>query len=256
MQIANVMKVKIVIIPVHNQLPFVKKCVESVLIKSPTAKIIVIDDGSTDKETHDWIKNGKNFIRLYNEKAQGFSAACNMGIDYTMTHFDFNCLCLLNSDAEIVTQDWFTKVEECYVFGNNIGIAGVVSDNALMQTIKNIPKYLKVIDDKPTIYCNIIHGFCYFIGKKLIEKIGRLDGDLFPHYGSEDDYSLKAIQAGFHNLIVGNVFVKHHNETSYSHSVRVKYLKKTLPALIKRWGAVYVDKCVRQAMEANKYLNK
>lgn len=250
------MKEQIIIIPVFNQLPYLKKCYASVCLCSPEAKIIIVDDGSTDKETHDWIKESKSFIRLYNETAQGFSAACNMAIDYSMQHFDFNCLCLLNSDAEIVTNDWFTKVEKCFVFGNNIGTAGVVSDNAMAQTVKNIPKYMKSIDSKPTIYCNIIHGFCYFIGKKLIERIGRFDCDLFPHYGSEDDYSLKAIQAGFHNIIVGSVFVKHNNETSYSHDVRAKYVKKTLPVLIKRWGAVYVDKCVKQAMEAQKYLNK
>lgn len=252
------MKKKVIIIPVHNQLTFVQKCVKSVFANTKNFELIIVDDGSAE-ETEEWIRKNEKplqYKRIRHEQAMGFSKSCNDGIDYAMENFDFTCLCLLNSDAEIVTNEWFDRVENWYDMGEKVGVAGVMSDNALAQTIKNIPLYLKYIDTKPTIFCNIVHGFCYFIGKELISTIGHLDGYTFPHYGSEDDYSLKAIKYGFKNIIVGSVFVKHNNETSYTHDVRAKFLKTTLPTLIKRWGRLYVNDCVVQANKAGQYLNE
>ena len=107
------MKKKIVVIPVHNQLPYFIKAFESVKKYSPDAIVIVVDDGSTDDETSKYLwRNNDSYLLLENEIAQGFSSACNKGIQYALDNFDFNCLCLLNSDADVVTNDWFTKVEK------------------------------------------------------------------------------------------------------------------------------------------------
>lgn len=250
-------KQQVIIIPVHNQLPFLQKCIGSVVYKTFDPIVIVVDDGSTESDIKFWLQEnveGK-FYLLSNETAQGFSAACNKGIQYAIDNFYFNCLCLLNSDAEVVTENWFDKVEEKFVTGNKIGVASVMSDNAMAQTVKNIDKYLNEIEQKPTVYCNFVHGFCYFVSKELIETIGLFDETTFPHYGSEDDYSLKSIKAGFKNIIVGSVFVKHNNETSYTHAVRAKFVKTTLPTLQRRWGYKYVADCVNQANKAGQYLN-
>jgi len=250
-------KQQVIIIPVHNQLSYVQKCINSIIGNTLDAKIIIVDDGS-DFDTKDWINLQTvlyNVFALRNETAQGFSAACNKGIQYALDNFDFNCLCLLNSDADVVTENWFDKVEEKFVTGNKIGVASVMSDNAMAQTVKNIDKYLNEIEQKPTVYCNFVHGFCYFVSKELIETIGLFDETTFPHYGSEDDYSLKSIKSGFKNIIVGSVFVKHNNETSYTHAVRAKFVKTTLPALQRRWGYKYVADCVNQANKAGQYLN-
>ena len=254
-------KHKVVIVPVHNQGEYLKKCINSFIDYTFVNRyeLIVVNDGSTDKDTNifiNYLESLSPFITvLKNQTAQGFSAACNKGIQYALDNFDFNCLCLLNSDAEVVTENWFDKVEEKFVTGNKIGVASVMSNNAMAQTVKNIDKYLNEIEQKPTVYCNFVHGFCYFISKELIETIGLFDETTFPHYGSEDDYSLKSIKSGFKNIIVGSVFVKHNNETSYTHAVRAKFVKTTLPALQRRWGYKYVADCVNQANKAGQYLN-
>ena len=244
------MKKKIVVIPVHNQLPYFIKAFESVKKYSPDAIVIVVDDGSTDLFTSSYLENCNSYIFLKNETAQGFSSACNKGIQYALDNLDFNCICLLNSDAEVVTEDWFTKVEKHFIDLKGIGVASVMSDNAMAQTVRDIPNYLRKIDRKPFMYSPLAHGFCYFINKQLIEQIGLLDDKVFPHYGSEDDYSLKAVKNGFRNIIVGSVFVKHNNETSYSHDVRNEYMKTSLPNLIKKWGKHYVNKCVREYVKS------
>lgn len=193
---------------------------------------------------------------LRNKTAKGFSKACNRGIDYAMKNYDFNCLCLLNSDTEILTNNWFDKVELYFEQNEKIGLASVVSDNATHQSVVDVEKYLNEINKKPTYDTKLVHGFCYFMGKNIINTIGRFDDDKFPHYGSEDDFALKSIKYGFKNILVGSVFVLHKGHRSYSSETRTEYVKKSYPDLINRWNKKYVDECLEISYEIQKMLNQ
>lgn len=252
------MKHNVIIVPVHGQLHYLKKCVESIYAKTTNPTLIIVDDGSPDIETSEWIQNNKGvykYIVITHEAPLGFSRACNDGIDYALKHYDFECLCLLNSDTEIITKDWFDKVQ--YYFENNdeIAIASVMSDNALAQTVKRYEKYMKTIDTKPAVYSYLLHGFCYFISKKTLLNVGKLDDIVFPHYGSEDDYSLRCIKAGKKNLLIGNVFVHHANSRSYTEAQRQKIVSKSFPALIQKWGRGMVNLTGIMSVKAGNYIN-
>jgi O-antigen biosynthesis protein len=247
---------KVIIIPVHNQLSYLQKCIESITAhtKDPY-ELIIVNDGS-DKETSEWIYTQlKNCTVLSNEKPKGFSNACNLGIEHAVKRFDFNCLCLLNSDTEIITENWFDIVEEEFIKRCNVGCASVVSNNATHQTIFNPEKYIINLKEKPTIETTLIHGFCFFISKKLINKIGMFDEKLFPHYGSEDDYVLRAIQNGFKNILVCSVFINHNGATSYTKDKREQYMGNSIPNLLNKWGKTYINKCCMDSNDIQKRIN-
>jgi len=253
------MKQSVIIIPVHNQVDYLKVCVASVYEKTTDPKVIIIDDGSTDKETSQWIDNNKKhygYEIIRHKTPLGFSIACNDGIIYALNHYDFTVLCLLNSDTEINTERWFRKVECFFENGDKIGTASVMSDNALAQTVNNTNLYLKTIQTKPTVYTILPHGFCYFISKELIEEIGTFDEVMFPHYGSEDDYSLSSIKAGFKNLLIGSVFVHHENNKSYTEKQRTMHVSKSVPALKKKWGQGYVNRAGVYSNKAANYIKR
>lgn len=246
----------VIIIPVHNQVFHLKACIESIKKHTKKYSLIIVDDGSTDHETVKWIDNLPDKILIRHTKAMGFSKACNDGIDYAIKYLDFNILCLLNSDTVIVTPDWLDKMETEFSKFDKPGVASVVSDNATSQTIHNPAKYLTTINTKPTLRSQLIHGFCYFMSREVILTLGRFDGDLFPHYGSEDDYSLKCIRSGFTNLIVGSIFIKHNASTSYSHERREALISKSVPALLTRWTRQYVSECINNSRHIQKILNE
>lgn len=248
----------VIIIPVHNQLGYLIPCIESVYTKTINPKVIIVDDYS-DKDTTLWInsnklKYGYDIIR-HNDMAHGFTKSVNDGIKYALEHYDFICLCLLNSDTVINTNDWFSKVRYYFESGENIGVASVMSNNALAQSVTNVDKYIMDIDNKPAVYSVFVHGFCYFISKKLINDVGLLNDEIFPHYGSEDDYSLMSLKASYKNLLVGNVFVYHENNKSYTEAQRTAIIRKSYPALQNKWGRGLISRCYMVTCNAGKYVN-
>lgn len=252
------MKDQVIIIPVHGQLSYLKLCVESVYAKTNNPKVIIIDDASPDDETIDWIRDNQieyNYAIIRHNMAKGFTASVNEGMEYALEHYDFKCLCLLNSDAEIITDHWFDYVEWYFMNGNDVGVASVMSDNALAQTVKNFGQYMSIIEKKPAVYSILLHGFCYFINRELIEKIGIFDADLFPHYGSEDDYSMESMKAGYKNLLVGKVFVHHANSKSYTEAQRQTIIRQSVPNLTKKWGRGMINRCGYVTIKAGEYIN-
>lgn len=252
------MKDQVIIIPVHGQLAYLKACVESVYAKTTDPKVIIIDDASPDAETTNWIREKQeiyNYAIIKHEIPKGFTSSVNEGMEYAIERYNFKCLCLLNSDAEIITDHWYDIVEWYFKNGDNVGLASVMSDNALAQTVRNFGQYMNAIGKKPAVYSILLHGFCYFINKELIEKIGTFDAELFPHYGSEDDYSMESMKAGYRNLLVGKVFVHHANSKSYTEAQRQMIIRQSVPNLTNKWGRGMINRCGRVTIKAGEYIN-
>jgi GT2 family glycosyltransferase len=240
-------KNKAVIIPVHNQLDLLKKCVESVYAKSDDSVFVIIVDDGSDGVTNKWLRQFNYPYYLVTHKhAKGFTESVNDGMRLAIkVKPDTKCFCLLNSDTVIGTNDWYAKVYD--MMKNYIGVAGVVSNNALAQsmpyisdkvpgglTIDEYSEFLLHSVESIDVPCPLVHGFCYFINRFLFDEIGYLDQDDFPHYGSEDDYSIKALDKGFTNVIVPYVYVWHKASASYTHDKRDEMIKTTLPLLRKK----------------------
>ena len=154
-----------------------------------------------------------------------------------MDHYRFNCLCVLNSDTEIITEGWFEKVEQDMVAENNVGIAGVLSNNAESQSVEE-QHYLCNMEKRPTVECPLIHGFCLFLSTNLLKKVKHYNHETFPNYASDYDFCLNSIKAGFKNILVGRVFVRHFGKKS-GITDDMKLVKDTLA---KKWPNL--NKCL------------
>jgi GT2 family glycosyltransferase len=253
-----------IIIPVHNQLGLVAKCIESVIknTKQPYS-LVVINDGS-DEETTTFLNNirqeGILSCLLRNEQRKGFSYSCNKGIKAIKADY----YCLLNSDTEIGTYDWTNKIREV-----NADITGVLSNNATSQSIPTrdgdeliegytpimFGQLIELLSEKRYPETIFVNGFCYIIKQQVIDKIGLLDEEKYPHYGSEDEYTFTAKSKGFTTKIADNVFVYHKSNQSYKLE-REGMIKQTVGQFIKDWGQDKVVKGIHKSYQATDYLRE
>lgn len=249
-----------VVVCVHNAQDYVQKCLQSLWIDSGAHfRTIIVDDGS-DEITKVYLEemseqNGFKLIR--NEAARGYTAAANQGIKAAEGDY----IILLNSDT-IVTGHWLEKLVECASACADTGIVGPLSNEASWQSlqveisdeewgINSSEKGLSLemtgaivegCSDKGFPEVFFVNGFCYMIKRLVIDSIGLLDEVNFPAgYGEEDDYSLRAIKAGFRLRIADHCFIYHAKTKSFSQAARRRLTDLGFTALQGKHGAKFVN---------------
>ena len=93
-----------VVIPVYNVMPYLERCVQSVVRQTyQNLEIILVDDGSTDGSGKlcDKIAGTDQRIRVIHQKNQGLSGARNTGIRQATGEY----VVFLDSDDEWLLSD-------------------------------------------------------------------------------------------------------------------------------------------------------
>ena len=245
-----------VIIPIYNAYDATVNCIESV-IKNTNLKedrLILINDCSPDERISTHINAVKsqypelNIIVIENEINKGFVGTVNVGMRYSN-----NDVLLLNSDT-IVGKNWLDKMKTCAYSQPKVATATAMSNNA---TLVSIPQGLmrNEIPDDITIdeYNDMLtkcayreypelptsHGFCVYIRREVLDKIGLFDEESFGRgYGEENDFSFRCMDYGFKNLLCDDVVVYHLESQSFSNE-RSKVIDEHLEILQNRYAGYY-----------------
>lgn len=235
-----------IVICIHNALDDVKDCLNSVVENlSRTQRLILINDGS-NRETTQYLKSfckehahSNNLVLCHNKKAMGYTKAVNKGIKLTTAEF----IILLNSDT-IVSKDWIEKLQHAADLRSSIGIVGPLSNAASYQSIPSnkghagqtavnpLPANISITEmnemcEKWTSVgilpiTPLVHGFCFGIKRKVIDTIGLMDESSFPYgYGEENDYCIRASEAGFELVVATHTYIYHSKSKSYSPEKRL-----------------------------------
>jgi len=254
-----------IIICVHNAYEDVKRCMESVLKHSlEPFRIIIIDDGSGEQTKiylETLAKECLNVKLIRNEQGCGYTIAANKGLKYSDAQY---CV-LLNSDT-IVTENWLDKMINCQKSGNNIGVVGPLSNTASWQSVPEISdengdwaknklpdnisleNYSKLIDSSSgQVYPKVplLNGFCMMLHRSVIEKIGYFDEENFGSgYSEEDDYNIRANNAGFELAIADDTYIYHAQSKSYSDEKRMELCNSNGRKLREKHGDELLDKYV------------
>ena len=235
-----------IVVCVHNALKEVKQCLKSVLEAKRSADRIVIIDDASDKATASYLQRfarNDNVVLMRNEgPANGYCISANKGMKATSNSY----LLLLNSDT-VITRGALEGMLMVAESDPSIGIVGPLSNAASTQSIPDVvgtkfqtavnvfPKQLSVaainqlcrIWSHPWLTPNVplLHGFCQLIKRKVYDKIGGFDEQAFPQgYGEENDYCLRAADAGFNLKVATKAFVYHSKSASYDNDQKRKFL--------------------------------
>jgi O-antigen biosynthesis protein len=218
-----------IIVPIYNAIDDVQHCLSS-LVRNTTSKatLCLIDDASPDPEISKLLRRYENFANveiLVNEKNLGFTGTVNRG----MTHASGDVV-LLNSDT-VVGPRWLENLRLAAYSDAGVGTVTAISDNAgafscpIPGEKNRTPAALfdddvarLVFQESVRVYPDVPtgNGFCLYIKRPVIEKIGLLDIENFPRgYGEENDFCLRAMNAGFHHLIDDSTYVFHREGSSF-----------------------------------------
>lgn len=209
----------------------------------------VNDCGPNSDAIENSIKNSisglGNFHYARNEKNLGFVKNCNNAVNNVVKDKGLDIL-LLNSDT-VVTPGFkeellkvlYSDDDICAVSprGNNATVWSVPMDGSLShRPRRSYNQWLKLKNQLPEKYISpTIHGFCVAIRRNTIDKIGLFDEIYGKGYGEENDFSMRALEAGWKCAIANHAFVFHHGSRSFGNKDREKFSNKNSKILLQRY---------------------
>ena len=218
-----------VLVPVYNAPDEVEACLRSLLRHGGGARIIVIDDASSDPRIAPLLAqfHGHGGIEVHtNPTNLGFTGTMNYGIGLA-GRAD---VVFLNADTE-VTPGWLRKMRQAAYSEAKVATATALSDNAGAFSAPEIgaanqlphglsfdelgralgQASLRLYPEVPTG-----NGFCLYIRRDAIDAIGILDVQAFPRgYGEENDFCMRAVRAGWRHVVDDATYIHHVRSASF-----------------------------------------
>lgn len=219
-----------VVVPIYNAIEDVRVCINRLREHTPDGvEVILVNDGSSDPAITDELaklESESRFRILHNENNMGFTKTVNRGI---CEAGDADVI-ILNSDAR-VTPRWVEGMEAAAHSRPRVATVTAMSDRAGAFSAPSIGndnplpagvseedfatafrrRSLRLYPEVPTG-----NGFCMLIRREALDALGALDADAFPRgYGEENDFCMRALRAGWANLIDDATYVFHDRSKSF-----------------------------------------
>lgn len=216
-----------VVVPIYNAYHATKDCLASLYRHNREDSVVLIDDGSDDDRIQVLLGSYKekcaHWTFLKNHNNLGFVKTANRGL----VNSDGDTV-LLNADT-LVSQGWLKRLQDCVRAVPNLATATPWSNNAeicsLPVTLRNnpIPENIDALAELlyqhhqpryPEIPTAV--GFCMLITAQAKQQLGLFNETVFGYgYGEENDFSLRAAEQGFKNVLVDNAYVAHIGNQSF-----------------------------------------
>jgi GT2 family glycosyltransferase/glycosyltransferase involved in cell wall biosynthesis len=239
-----------IVIPVYNGYEYLEPLFAS--IKANTShpyRLIVVNDASPDNRVKELLSTilaeFEDVEFIDNEQNLGFVKSVNKAVKLVEADF-----VILNTDTEVPPM-WLQKlmypiknmpkVATTTPFTNSGTIASFprfLEDNTIFENLplNSINKHFSEVNAKehyakaPTGV-----GFCMGVNYALVKEIGFFDEESFSKgYGEENDWCQRAIQKGYSNLIVPNLYVYHKHGGSFSSELKQKLLHENQQKLLQK----------------------
>lgn len=220
------------IIATRDQLGFLKRCIETIWKRTdyPDYEIIIVDNGSVEPETLDWIadtsrEEGISCIR--EESPFNFSLLNNLGV--AKAHGDY--VALINNDIEIVSPNWLREMmgvcaqphvgvvgPRLHYPDGAIQHAGVVlnPDHVAGHWYNNYPADFRGPQGRLGTRQRVsaVTGACLLTPKALYLELDGLNAENLAVAYNDIDYCLRVNQAGYQVVYTPFAELIHHESKS------------------------------------------
>lgn len=249
-----------VILPIYNAFDYVKKCLATILTHTDlkSNRLILINDKSSDERVLPFLQSfveahpSLNIVLIDNEENQGFVKTVNIGMSYSNRD-----VVLLNSDTE-VTHNWLVKLNACAYAKPCVATVTPLSNNATIASVPcfceenwlpdgySLDEYAACVE-ACSMHCYpelpTAHGFCMYICREALDKVGLFDADTFGKgYGEENDFSYRCLQHGYRHLLCDDTYIYHKGTQSFSKEKK-ELLEGNLSLLQMRYPSCFENTC-------------
>lgn len=218
----------VVVIPVFNAADALQRCLQSLAVhRQGIAKVIVIDDASTDPKVAELLAHYANdawFEVHQNPHNSGFSSSVNRGITLAG---DADVI-LLNSDTQ-VTAGFARRLRTTAYSARDIATVTPISNNAGAFSVPQagvnalpalglarLARAIAQAGIAAPVEVPTGHGFCLYIRRTAITACGLFDAVAFPKgYGEENDFCLRASALGWRHVIDCRTYIYHQGAASF-----------------------------------------
>ncbi len=196
-----------IIILNHNNCNLLKNCLKSIFNSTHriTFEIIVVDNASTDNSVQMVKENYSNVTTIENKENLGFTKANNQGLTLSKGRY---CM-LLNNDT-VIKDGAFDKIIEFMDANPTVGVSGpkLLNVDGTPQRQGGLWGLPFWQSSKPK-EVNFIMGACLVVRREIIEKVGKLDENLF-FYNEDLDWCKRIKVAGWKIYFVPQAEVIHY----------------------------------------------
>ena len=227
-----------IIIVTYNSEKFIRKCIESIYLKTKSTdfEIIVVDNNSKDKTVEIIYKEFKNVRLIRNKKNIGFAAANNIAMERSSGDF----IMLLNPDT-ILDNNAIGILMDSMIKNENIGCVGaklLYFDGSLQFSCRRFPNFINVFFGRRSIFrylfpknpisrefmlenmnYNYSHdvdwvmGAAMMIRREMINTVGNFDEQYFL-FVEDTDLCYRIKQSGKRIVYVPEAVIKHFHGAS------------------------------------------
>lgn len=248
-----------VVVPVYNALDDVRRCLQSLVAADSGCRlrIILVNDASDADTTlalREFQQAQRGVELIEHPSNLGYTRAVNAGLRATSAPY----VVTLNSDT-IVTPGWLASMVRCMTSDPRLGIVGPLSNAASWQNVpalydeegrfainalpegaspEEMARLVAAASQRSYPRLPFVNGFCFMIRREVIHAIGYMDEAGFPSgYGEENDYCIRAADAGFQLAIADDAFVFHAKSRSFGHERRKQLSAQGTETLRRKHGA-------------------
>jgi GT2 family glycosyltransferase/glycosyltransferase involved in cell wall biosynthesis len=216
-----------VVVLTYNNIEYTRACLKSLerFTNYSNWELIIVDNASTDGSPEflsEYVGHRETAKLILNKDNLGFSAGNNAGIKQASGDY----VVLLNNDT-YVTDGWlfdlirhFRRDESLGVVGpvtNNIGNEGRIEINYdSMEGMAIASRKYVQEHSRELVYVDTAAFYCVAIKRDVIDKVGLLDEAFGRGFFEDDDYCMRARNAGYKVAIADDTFVHHHLSASFS----------------------------------------
>jgi GT2 family glycosyltransferase len=208
------------------------------------ARLIIIDNASKD-DTASYLKSLKDtelvkFKVIINDQNKGFVGGMNQGIEASSAPY----VCLANNDL-IFTSGWLKEVIRVFENDTAIGVLNPNSNNLGPkpkpgESIEGCARRLKQESFTDFLELPFCIGFCMFIKREVINKVGGLSKEFQPMFFEDSDYSMKAKKAGYKVGVAHKSYVWHIEHASFVQwpQEKERIFVQSRQTFTKKWGKI------------------